>query len=149
MVQLKHTRRSRNMLNFGPLTAEICWRVWGTAENFNRFRVLASLLHRCRLTDVNQTLRDVWPSPALVYYIYIFGGLLPPYGFFASCKIHFASKSFSYIDSVTARHSSTEHQPNFVALSRGRHLYSAGRPSRWTSAHILVSDKLWFSSGMF
>ena len=26
-----------------------------------------------------------------------------------------------------------------AALNRGRHLYSAGRPSRWTLAHILVS----------
>jgi len=33
-----------NMVNFGPLTAEICWRVRGTPANFNRFRVLASLL---------------------------------------------------------------------------------------------------------
>jgi len=29
-------------------------------------------------------------------------------------------------------------QPNFAALNRGRHLYSAGMPSRWVSAHILV-----------
>ena len=28
--------------------------------------------------------------------------------------------------------------PRFAALSTGRHLYSAGRPSRWASAHILV-----------
>jgi len=26
-------------------------------------------------------------------------------------------------------------QPNFAALNRGRHLYSAGRPSRWALAH--------------
>ena len=25
---------------------------------------------------------------------------------------------------------------NFAALNRGRHLYSAGRPSRWALAHI-------------
>jgi len=31
------------MVNFGPLTAEIGWRVWSTPANFNRFRVLASL----------------------------------------------------------------------------------------------------------
>ena len=37
---------------------------------------------------------------------------------------------------VTARHSSSERQPNFVALTRGRHLYSAGRPSRWALVHI-------------
>ena len=32
-----------NMVNFGLLTAEIRWRVWGTPANFNRFRVLAAL----------------------------------------------------------------------------------------------------------
>jgi len=63
-----------NMLNCGPFTAEICLPVWGTPANFNGFRVLASLLHRRRSTDANQTLRNVWPSPALVYYIFIFGG---------------------------------------------------------------------------
>ena len=34
-----------NMVNFGLLTAEICWRVWGTPANFNGFRILAALLH--------------------------------------------------------------------------------------------------------
>jgi len=34
-----------NMANFGPLTAEIGWPVWGTPANFNWFRVLAVLLH--------------------------------------------------------------------------------------------------------
>ena len=60
-----------NMVNVGPLAAEIVSLVWGTPANFNGFRVLAVLLHR-------QT----------------------------------------------------------VALNRGRHLYSAGRPSRWALAHI-------------
>jgi len=34
-----------NTVNFGQLTAEICWRVCGTPANFNGFRVLAALLH--------------------------------------------------------------------------------------------------------
>ena len=42
--------------------------------------------------------------------------------------------------SVTARHSNSGRQPNFAALNRGRHLYSAGRPSRWALAHILVAS---------
>jgi len=71
------------MVNFGLLTAEICWRVWGTPANFNGFHVLAAC-------------------------------------------------------GVTTRHSSSGRQPNFVALNRGHHLYSAGRPSRWALAHILV-----------
>jgi len=72
-----------NMVKFGILTAEICWRVWGTPANFNGFRVLAALLH---------------------------GTLV-----------------------LSGR------QPNFAVLNRGRHLYSAGRPSRWALAYILVS----------
>jgi len=35
----------QNMVNFGLLTAEICWRVWGTCANFNGFRLLAALLY--------------------------------------------------------------------------------------------------------
>ena len=69
-----------NTVNFGPLAAEICWRVWGTPCNFNGFRVLAALLHDTPVMGVSQT----------------------------------------------------------AALKRRRHLYSAGRPSRWASAHILV-----------
>ena len=67
-----------NMVNFGPLAAEIGPVVWGTPANFNEFTVLAAYI----------------------------------------------------------RHTSIGCQPNFAALNRGRHLYSAGRPSRW--ARILV-----------
>ena len=45
----------------------------------------------------------------------------------------------SHLGSVTARHSGSGRQPNFAALNRGRHLYSAGRPSRWVLAHISSS----------
>jgi len=48
------------------------------------------------------------------------------------CKFQRVSR----LGSVTARHSSSGRQPNFVALNTGRHLYSAGRPSRWALAHI-------------
>ena len=34
-----------NMVNFGPLTAEIGSGVWGTPTNFNGFCVLVALLH--------------------------------------------------------------------------------------------------------
>ena len=46
-----------NTVNFGPVTAEICWRVWGTPANFNGFRVLAALLHDALVVGVSQTLR--------------------------------------------------------------------------------------------
>ena len=67
-----------NMVNVGPIAAEIVWLVWGTPGNFNGFRVLAALLHGTLVVGVSQT----------------------------------------------------------AALNRGRHRYSAGRPSRWALAHI-------------
>jgi len=69
-----------------------------------------------------------------------FRGFLPRYGILLGAKftLHPPSLAFSYFGSVTARHSSSGREPNFAALSTGRHLYSAGRPSRWALSHILV-----------
>ena len=69
--------RSHNMVNFGPLVAEISLPVWRIPANFNGFWVLASLLHQRRSTEVNQTLHNVSTSPGLVHYVYIFGGSCP------------------------------------------------------------------------
>jgi len=49
--------RPYNMVNFGPLPAEIGLGVWGTPANFNGFRVLAPLLHGNLVVGVSQTLR--------------------------------------------------------------------------------------------
>jgi len=46
-----------NIVNFGPLTAEIGLPVWGTPANFNRFHVLTALLHGTLVVGVSQTLR--------------------------------------------------------------------------------------------
>jgi len=112
----------------GPLAAEIGLVVWGTAANFNGFCVLASLLQRRRSTEANQTLHDVWLLPGLVDYIYIFGGCCPVTEFSqvqnSLCVLQVLCCP---IGSVTARQSSTGCEPNFVALSRVHHLYSAGR----------------------
>jgi len=120
------------MVNFGPLTAEICWGVWAIPANFNGFRVLASLLHRRRSTKVNQTLHDVWPSPWLLHYIYIFGG---------SCPLtEFCQLQNSLCIQVLRSHISAAllHGTRAVGVSgvvqgmelrnfrRGRNLYSAG-----------------------
>jgi len=50
------------------------------------------------------------------------------------CKFQRVSR----LGSVTARQSSIGRQRNFAASNRRRHLYSAGWPSRWALAHILV-----------
>jgi len=44
-LQYSHEACPHNMVNFGPLAAEIVSLVWGTPGNFNGFRVLAALLH--------------------------------------------------------------------------------------------------------
>jgi len=46
-----------NIVNFRPLTAEICCRVWRTPTNFNGFLILAALLHGTLLVGISQTLR--------------------------------------------------------------------------------------------
>jgi len=48
---------SHNMVNFGPLTAEIGSGVWGIPTNLNGFRILAALLHGNLVVGVSQTLR--------------------------------------------------------------------------------------------
>ena len=58
--------------------------------------------------------------------------------FLSSSSSSFSSPWVSRLLSVTARHSSSGRQPNSAAFNRGRHLYSAGRPSRWALAHILL-----------
>ena len=46
-----------NMVNFGPLTAEIGSGVWGTPTNFNGFLRLGSVTARHLVVGVSQTLR--------------------------------------------------------------------------------------------
>jgi len=102
-----------NMKNLGPPTAAICWPVWGTPANFNGFSILPSLLQRRCSSAVNQTLHNVWLSPALAHYIYI---SLAPHGIFPDAKFTLRqSLAFSYIGSVTAWHPSSGRQPNFAA----------------------------------
>ena len=122
----------RNMVNFSPLTAEIYSLVRDTAANFNRFLVLASLLHRLTGGQPNfARCLAVW------YTTYTFSGAVAPKGILPGAKFTLPpSLAFSYIGSVTARHSSSGRQPNFGVVQgmefqnfrRGRHLYSAGRP---------------------
>jgi len=46
-----------NMVNFGPVAAEIGLGVCGTPANFNGFHDLAALLHGTLVLGVSQTLR--------------------------------------------------------------------------------------------
>jgi len=70
-----------------------------------------------------------------------YGELWPTSGWdrFGSFGHPYEFQRVSRLGSITARYSSSGRRPNFVALDRGRHLYSAGRPSRWALAHISSS----------
>ena len=136
----QQSTRPHNTVNFGPLTAEIDWRVWGTPNIFQRASHLgfatAPMLLNGGQPNFALYLAVSWAG---ILYIH-FWGLLSPNGILPRAKftLH-SSLAFSYIGSVTARHSSSGHQANRCQeFSRGHHLYSAGRPSRWASAHILV-----------
>jgi len=199
------------MVNFGPLTAEICWRVWGTPTNFNGFCVLAALLHGTLVVGVSQTLRrwtqgatyirqgghyvGHWPTFLVlsIFYLLLFfssppavalhaaglkyrtqniakirhlrtiaqlcrvissqlrhtstigktakqqylphmtlqyGELRPTSGWDLLASLGHPAKFKGFSVLAMARHSSSGRQPNFAALNRGRHLYTAGRPSR-------------------
>jgi len=55
------------MVNFGPLAADTGPVVWGTAANFNGFRVLAALLHRTPVVGVSQTLRRLTEGATYIW----------------------------------------------------------------------------------
>jgi len=67
-----------------------------------------------------------------------YGKLRPTSGWDLLASLGHPSKfqRVSRLGSVTARHCSSGRQPN-CGVEHRRHLYSAGRPSRWTLAHIL------------
>jgi len=69
-----------------------------------------------------------------------YGELQPTSGrdWYGSLRHPYEFQRLSRLGSVTARQSSSERQPNFAALNRGRRLCLVGRPSRWALAHILV-----------
>ena len=103
-----------NMVNFGPLAAEIVSLVWGTPGNLNGFRVLATLLQRRRSTEVNQTLHYVWPSPGLVRYIHNFG---------ISCRL----TEFCYVQNSLCVHLCTISQVSRAISSRLRYVSTIGK----------------------
>ena len=66
-----------------------------------------------------------------------YGKLRPTIGWnrFTSLGHPCKFQRLSRLVSVTARQSSSERQPNFAAVNRGRHLCCAERPSRWALVH--------------
>ena len=119
----------------------------GTPANFNGFRVLASLLHRRPLNGSQPNFaRCLAISCAGTLYIH-FWGFLPPNGSLLHAKFTLrASLAFSYIPRLL-HGTRAVGVSQTAAVNRGRHLYSAGRPPRSASAHILVVA--WFAVLLF
>jgi len=87
----------------------------GHPSKFQRVRVLASLLHRRRSPEANQTARRLAASWAGELYIH-FPELLPPDRILPRAKFTLRpSLALFYISSVTAWHSTSGRQPNFAA----------------------------------
>ena len=66
-----------NMVSFGPLAAEICWRVWGIPINFSWFRDLAS---NCTAVAQRRSTKLCTMSGRLLSWgtVYTFFGAFPP-----------------------------------------------------------------------
>jgi len=106
---------------------------------------LALLLQPHRSLEANHTLHDIWPSPGLVHYIYIFR-VSCPWRNFCRSKIGFASKSCllywqRYCTALQHRTSAklcgVVQGMELRNFCRGRHQNSAGQLSDWASARIL------------
>jgi len=66
-----------NMVNFGPVTVEVGWRVWGTPTHFNGFYVLASFTAPTSLNGGQPNFaRCLAVSWAGTLYMYISGALV-------------------------------------------------------------------------
>jgi len=119
----------------------------------SKFQQVSHLAFVTRATSVTgsqpnfaQCLAVSWAG-ALHTHKHIFGGwgLLPPKGILPGAEFTLRPcLALYYIDSITARHSSSGHKPNFAGwykewmywiFAEGA-TYMAGRPSRWASTHI-------------
>jgi len=76
------------MVNFGPLVAQIDWRVWGTPANFNRFRILATLLNGSQ-PNFARCLAVFWAGRLFIH----FRRFLPHNGILPGAKFTASSKS--------------------------------------------------------
>ena len=98
-----------------------------------------------QLRHMSTTGKKIVTQQYLLHMSSQYGELRPTSGWdrFGSSRHPSKFQRVSRLGSFTAR------QPNFAALNRGRHLCSAGRPSRWALAHILVMAALCNRAGHY
>jgi len=109
-------------------TAQLCWAISSQLGHASTIR--KKIVKQQYLTHMSPQYGELRPTSGWDRFV----SLGHPYKFqWVSC-----------LGSVTARHSSSGQQLNFVALNRGRHPYLAGRLSRLALAHISSSYFLTF-----
>jgi len=129
-----------NMVNFGPLAAEIGPCSLGhlskfQSTDFASWQRYCSDVAQRKPTKLCTVFTVSWAGTRRTHFWRFF----PRYGILPGAKFTLHSiLALLYFGNITAWHSSSGREPNFAALSPGRHLYSARRPSRWALAHILV-----------
>jgi len=112
-------------------------------------RHLGTIAQFCRaissqMRHVSTIGKKILKQQYLIHMFPQYGKLRPTSGWDRSGSLGHPCKfqRVSHFGSVTARHSSCGRRPNFAALNRGRHLYSAGRPSRWHWPTFLLWYKI-------
>jgi len=131
-----HRQCSRNTVIIGPLTAEICF---GHPSKFQR-------VSRLRFPTAPTSLNGSQPNFARCFAVswvatlYIhFRGILPPNGILLDASFTLRPRlAFSYIRTITARHSSSGHQPNFAVCDKKRN-YGTFAPQRETFRMISLA----------
>jgi len=77
-----------NVLNFGLLAAEICWRVWGTPANFNGFRIFGSITARHSSSGRQPNCSVEQRAPPIFGRATITLGICPHASLFYLCLLH-------------------------------------------------------------
>jgi len=140
----------QNMANFGSLTAKNGYRICRHSSKFQRLSRLAFVTAATSLNGNQPNFaRCLAVSWAGILYIH-FGGALAPNGILPGAKftLH-PSLAFFCFDSVTARHFSSGHQPNFAAwykewnywtfatcIRQGGHHVGHRPHSSWDDKHL-------------
>jgi len=136
---------------YGELQSTNGWDLFGSLGHPGKISTgFASCLHYCSDVAHRKPTKLCTMFGRLLGWctIYTFLGALASWQIFARCKIHFKSKSrillywqhycTTFQQPASAKLCSVVQRMELRNYCRGCHLYSAGRPSRYTSAHILV-----------
>jgi len=136
---------AQNMVNFGPLTAEIDWEVWGKFQWVSRlsFITVPNSLNRGQ-PNFARCLAVSWAGSLYIHFGVSW--VLPANKTLPGVKFTFhPTLALSYIGSVTAWHWRSRRQPNFAAWHKERNYWNfasrhfqqrvppifPGRPWRW------------------